>query len=302
MKNLGFGTMMLQLSCGDGSIKPDQQQVNDIEPQIDGIKQINKIGQTQINEMVDLFLDRGFRYFDTAHGPNQVEIETILSRALIFRHPRNRFYLADHMPSECINSNLDYEPFFQTQLERWNVDYFDFYSLNPINPLTYTDAVEYDGFEFLSCLKEEGRAKHIGFFFDGKPELLDAILSDHPEMDFVQMNLNYQDWYDDRHPCRSRYETALKYRKPVIAADPLKGGALSHPPASVQQALRQCHPDWTPQIWALRFAASLHHIPVVLSPASSPLELEIHLKAISEGTLLTEKEQHILKNLVEPKK
>lgn len=277
MTKLGFGTAKLQLAWRNGSREPKQE---------------------QINEMTDLFLDRGFLFFDTACGTKQAEIEALMSRALVRRHPRNRFYLSDHIPPECIYSNLDYEPFFQTQLERWNADYFDFYSLNPLNHFTYTDTLEYGGFEFLSRLKEEGRARHIGFFFNDKPELLDAILSDHPEMEFVQMDLNYQDWYDDSHPVHRCYETALRYRKPVIIADSLKGGSLLKPPAQLWEALHRCRPDWPPEAWALRFAASLPHVPVVFSQVSASLELKTHLEAMTEGGCLSEEEQFILKKAV----
>lgn len=283
MKNFGFDMTDLPLIRKNESPESDQQQ-------------IDEMNQGLVNEIVDFCFNQGILYFQITHGAKAREMETFLRCALVARYPRNRFYLANGMPPGCIFSNLDYEPFFQTQLERCDVDYFDFYSLNPLNHLNYTDTLEYGGFEFLTRLKAEGRARHIGFFFDGQPQLLDAILSDHPEMEFIQMNLNYQDWYDPTHPSRPCYETALKHRRPVIVSDPLKGSSLCKPPASAPQAFLQCHPDWPPEVWALRFAASLHHVPLVFIQAFS-CEMKKSPRLLKKMETLTEEEQLILKNI-----
>ena len=251
MNKLGFGTMRLPL--------PNP-------------KFRDQVDMKELCSMVDIFLDRGFTYFDTAYLYHGGQCECAVRDALVKRYPREKFLLADKMPMMCLNKNStqkDHLCIFDEQLKKCGVDYFDYYLLHNINEHEYRKAQQADSFGFLRQMKDRGRIGQLGFSFHDKAELLDRILENHPEVDFVQLQLNYLDWEDNRIQSQKCYETAVKHNKPVIVMEPVKGGNLAQVPRQVQALFASAHPDWSPASWAIRFAASLENVKVVLSGMSS---------------------------------
>ncbi len=248
MKKLGFGMMRL----------PVTEEGN---PQ--------SIDQNSVNAMVDTYMAKGFTYFDTAYPYHQGESEVAVRKAVVERYPREAFVLADKMPTFFVTKNEDYQRIFDEQLERCGVEYFDYYLLHNLGVKFYNDTLQCGGFEFMQKLKAEGKAKHIGFSFHDKAELLDKILTDHPEMEFVQLQINYIDWENQGIESRRCYETAMKHNKPVIVMEPIKGGSLAVVPEAAEKLFKAKNPDMSAASWAVRFAASLDNVLVVLSGMGS---------------------------------
>ena len=249
MKKLGFGMMRLPL------VDPDVQSQVDME---------------QVCAMVDLFLERGFTYFDTAYMYHEHNSERVVCEALVKRHPRDSFTLATKLPLALMKDDApeDQERIFREQLEKCGVTYFDYYLLHCLNKENYARAQKLDSFAFLREKKAVGLARHIGFSFHDTPALLDEILSAHPEVDFVQLQINYLDWDSENVQSRKCYEVAVKHGKPVVVMEPVKGGTLSHVTEEAAALLRKLHSDWSIPSWGIRFAASLENVMMVLSGMS----------------------------------
>ena len=250
MKKLGFGCMRFPL------LDPEDPTSVDLN---------------QVKEMADLFLERGFTYFDTAWFYHKGTSEGVVRQAVVERHPRDRFTLADKMPLSTLKDKTgeDQERTFRTQLERCGVDYFDYYLLHNVNAESYETAQRLDTFAFLLRQKERGRIRHLGFSFHDSAKVLDRVLTEHPEAEFVQLQLNYLDWESPSVQSRLCYETARRHGKQVVVMEPVKGGKLANPSPEVAQLFRAQDPRASLPSWAIRFAASLDHVMMVLSGMSS---------------------------------
>jgi predicted aldo/keto reductase-like oxidoreductase len=257
------------------------------------------IAQDLVNKMVDHFLAQGFTYFDTAYPYHQGMSEVAARRALVERHPREAFALADKMPTFLVTCPDDYPRLFSEQLERCGVDYFDYYLLHNLGAKLYADTLQHGGFEFVQKVKAEGKAKRIGFSFHDKAELLDKILTEHPEMEFVQLQLNYLDWDNETIQSRKCYEVALKHGKPVIVMEPVKGGSLARVPEEADELFKGCHPDMSAASWAVRFAASLENVLVVLSGMSTLEQVVDNTSYMKDMAPLDEAERGILRKAKE---
>ena len=273
MKKLGFGLMRMPL------IDPNNDASVDIE---------------KVKKMVDLFMAKGFTYFDTAIMYNGFASQRVAKEAIVDRYPRESFTLATKLHDEFFNSREEMEKIFSDQLEQTGAGYFDYYLLHGIEAGSYPKFEKYHCFEWLMEKKERGLVKHAGFSFHDTPELLDEILTKHPEMEFVQIQLNYLDWESEWIQSRKVYETAVKHGKPVIVMEPVKGGTLAKLPAGAEALLKEREPDLSIPSWAIRFAASQENVMVVLSGMSTVEQMQDNLSYMEDFQPLTEEEKEIL--------
>ena len=281
MKKLGFGMMRLPLTDPKDQIQVDRPQAR---------------------AMMDAFLARGFTYVDTAYFYHGKESERVVKDILTSRYPRESYYLADKMPITSLRekgTREEQERIFDEQLEKCGVDYFDRYLVHCVNAENYRAAKRLDTFGFLAKKRDEGKLRHLGFSYHDNAALLDQILTEHPEVEFVQLQLNYLDWEDERIQSRKCYETVVRHGKKVVVMEPVKGGRLARLPEEAEKLLRAVHPDWSPASWAIRFAASLPEVEVVLSGMSDMAQLEENTGFMSDVPPLTEEETALLAQVAE---
>lgn len=273
MKKLGFGCMRLPLP------DPNVQKEIDID---------------QFCRMADIFLERGFTYFDTAYMYHGFKSEIAVREALVKRHPRDSFTLATKLPMIFLKKAEDQERIFNEQLEKCGVSYFDYYLLHNLNVNHYRVAQELDSFAFISQKKAEGKIRKIGFSFHDSPELLNEILTAHPEVEFVQLQLNYMDWDNATIQSGKCYETAKRHGKPVVVMEPLKGGTLAAIPEEAEAILHGLAPDKSTASWAIRFAASLDNVMMVLSGMSNLEQMLDNTATMQDFQPLSPEESEVL--------
>ena len=273
-KKLGFGMMRLPLSkAGDDS----------------------SVDVEETKKLVDEFINNGFTYFDTAWMYHDHRSECVVKEALVDRYPRDKFTLATKLHAGYLNSAEDCDRIFFEQMKKTGVDYFDYYLLHSINADFYKKFEEYGCFEWLIEKKKKGLVKKIGFSYHDNAALLDKILTEHPEMEFVQLQINYLDWNNDGIQSGKCYETAVKHNVPVVVMEPVKGGTLAGKlPGNVVRLFKSYAPDMSPASWAIRFAASLDNVFMVLSGMSSIEQMKDNISYMKDMRPLDDEERKIV--------
>ena len=248
----------------------------------------------QTKQMVDMFMQAGFNYFDTAYGYIGGRSEKAIGEALVKRYPRESFLLTTKLPAWAAGSAEEARQMLETSLERTGAGYFDFYLLHNLGEQRTHFFDDYGIWDFLKAKKAEGVIRHLGFSFHDKADKLDAILAAHPDVDFVQLQINYIDWESSTIESRKCYEVARRYGKPVIIMEPVKGGNLANPRAEVADVFRAADPDASPSSWAIRFAASLDGIITVLSGMSNVAQMADNISYMKEFKPLTAGERKVI--------
>lgn len=240
------------------------------------------VNQPLVNELVDSFMTNGFNYFDTAYKYCGGLSEPALRKALVDRYPRDSYVLTTKLSNEFMKSKDEQERVFEDQLRILGVDYFDFYLLHNQGKVNYAVTEELESLEFMLRKKEEGKIRHIGMSFHDSAELLDEILTVHPEIEVVQLQINYLDWDNASIQSRKCLEVANRHEKPVIVMEPNKGGNLIRLPEEVEKLFRAYAPERSNASWALRFAASQPGVIMVLSGMNTMEQLADNMQTMGD--------------------
>ncbi len=273
MKKLGFGLMRLPLT----------------DPSVD-----SSVDVELLKKMVDIFLERGFTYFDTAYMYCGGQSEIAIREALVDRYPRDSFTLTTKLPPFALKVPEDVPRIFEDQLRKTGAGFFDYYWLHAMGPGSKPTFDRLDCWNFIKEKKAQGLVKHIGFSYHGDADLLDQILNEHPEVEYVQIQLNYLDWESASVQSHACYDVISKHGKKVIVMEPVKGGTLSKVPAELEEQMKAREPDMSPSSWAIRFAATQENVMVVLSGMSNMEQMLDNTGYMQDFKPLTEEEQDLM--------
>ena len=243
----------------------------------------------QTREMVDAFLAAGFNYFDTAHVYIGGRSETAIREVLSSRYPRERFVLANKLTGSCFESREEILPLFESQLEACGVDYFDFFLMHAQNAGLYEKYRRCGAYEIAFDLKRQGRVRHVGLSFHDKAAVLDRILTDYPELEFVQIQFNYADYDSPSVESGKVYEVCARHNKPVVVMEPVKGGNLVKLPPQAHRVLADLG-GGSDASYALRYAAGFPQMCVVLSGMSDAAQMADNLSFMADFRPLDERE------------
>lgn len=276
----GFGMMRLPL----------------LEEASDGKPPVVDLDQT--SAMVDLFIDEGFNYFDTAHGYLDYESEIAVGKCLSARHDRSEYLLANKLTGDYFKTREDIRPFFMKQLETCGVEYFDFYLVHSVCKGNYPHFQECHAYEEALKLKEEGYIRHLGMSFHDTADFLEEVLSDHPEVEFVQLQVNYIDYEDEAVQSRRCIEVCQKHGLGVSVMEPIRGGSLAVLPDAANGILSELG-DASPSSYALRFAAGCEGVYITLSGMSTLEQMKQNIETMKAPAPLNDKEMEAIKKISE---
>lgn len=250
----------------------------------------DKIDEAKAEELLDMAYAHGVNYFDTAYRYHDGESQSFMGRALK-KYDRSTYYLTNKLPIWLCDTPEDMERIFQDQLDKCQVEYFDFYLLHALCGSYYEKCEKFGAYEFLRKKKEEGRIRHLGFSFHDTPELLDRICSEH-QWDFAQIQLNYLDWEMER--AGEQYEVLCRHGLQCVIMEPVRGGSLSCLADEAEQLLKDFRPDMSVSSWAIRYAASLPNVLTVLSGMTLKEHVEDNLRTMEDFTPLAGEERAVL--------
>ena len=263
-KNFGFGCMRLPMKDGE-------------------------VDREETCRMVDAFLESGFNYFDTAHGYLDGKSELALKDCLTGRYPRDRYLLTNKLTNSFFQKQEDIRPFLESQLEACGVAYFDFYLMHAQNAEVFKYFKECRAYETAFEMKAEGKIRHVGLSFHDRPEVLEQILTEYPQIEIVQIQFNYVDYDNPTVQSRACYEVCRKFGKPVIVMEPVKGGNLVNLPEKAAEILRELH-GGSLASYAIRFAAGFPGIMMVLSGMSNLAQMQDNISYMKNFMPLNETE------------
>lgn len=269
---LGFGAMRLQRN-EDGTVNKEL-----------------------FSKLVDIFIDAGFNYFDTAHPYLDEQSEDAIKSCLTSRYDRSKYILADKLSYHYFNSEQEIYDIFNKQLELCGVDYFDYYLLHCISKDNYKHHTKCNSFNVIQKLKNENKIKHIGMSFHDDHEFLDKVLTEHPEIEFVQIQFNYADYESKVIESRLNYEVCVKHNKPIIVMEPVKGGTLANLPEEANQIIKKLGNN-SAASYALRFAASFDNIKLVLSGMKDVDMLNDNISTMKEPIKLNKEESEAIEKI-----
>lgn len=276
MKKLGFGCMRLPMKQGNEGMEVDYE---------------------QFNQMIDIFFNAGFCYFDTAHGYIGGKSEIAIRECLVKRYPRDSYILTNKLTTHFFQKEEEIRPLFEQQLVNTGVEYFDYYLMHAMNGDFYQKYVKCHAFEIAKQLKEEGKIKHIGISFHDKAAVLEKILSEQPEIEVVQIQFNYADYDDPGIESYGCYQVCEKYNKPVIVMEPVKGGGLVNLPEEAKKVIDDFNKEASYASYAsyaIRYCASFEKIFMVLSGMSTMEQMEDNISYMKEFIPFTEEEYQLV--------
>ena len=281
--NLGFGMMRLPVRGGDPT----------------------DFDYEQLNAMVDAFLSSGFTYFDTSYVYHNGRSEEATRKAVVERHPRDSFTVATKFPTFLLKDEAEIEPIFASQLENLGVDYIDYYLLHNIQTVYY-DGVDGRGgivktahlFEHAAAWKAAGKIRHLGFSFHSSAKLLDRILSEHQEVEFVQIPFNYIDAESELVQAMEAYRVIRRHGREAIFMEPVKGGGLASMPRTAADKLREMDEQATLASWAIRYAGSFDGVICTLSGMSTLEQVADNVHSVRQLNPLSEAEMESLREVV----
>ena len=266
MPKLGFGLMRL--------------------PEKDGV-----IDHEHVCRMVDSYMQAGMNYFDTAYVYHGGRSEVAAKEAVVKRYPRDAFMLATKLPAWEIKQASDVDRIFNEQCERAGVDYFDFYLLHSIEDgNNYDTYVKYDCFEWGVKMRDEGKIRHFGFSFHGTPELLEQIVDSHPEVEIVQIQLNYLDRTNPVAQSQALYDILAARNIPMIIMEPVRGGMLASMTPDIERKFKAMRPDDSVASWAMRYVGSLPGVMTILSGMSNEEQMEDNIKTFTDFEPMSDEE------------
>ena len=256
------------------------------------------IDQDLFNEMVDIYMEKGFNYFDTSYAYHGGASETAIRKAVVERYPRESFKICDKMPTWALTCEEDNDKFVNEMLERLGIDYFDVFFIHNINGPWLKNAKNANTFEYVKKMKEDGIARQIGFSFHDKSDLLKEVLDEYGDIfDIAQLELNYLDWEDPSIEARKCYDLCVEHGLDVYVMEPLKGGVIVNLPDEIKNDFNEFNPDKSIASLAIRFCASLDHVKIVLSGMSKMEDLIDNCATYENFEVLSEDEIEFLEKM-----
>jgi predicted aldo/keto reductase-like oxidoreductase len=262
-------------------------------------KEPEKIDMETAKKHIDLFMENGYRYYDTSYVYHKGNSEKALGQLLVDRYPRDAYLISTKMPIKWMTKPEQMEQQFQEQLDRLHLDCIDFYLIHMMERETYSRCEKWGAFEFLKQKRAEGKFREFGISVHDTPEFLEEVLTKHPEIDFVVLQINYVDWVHPAIRAKESYDIAMRHGKPIVVMEPCKGGTLAVLPEKAEKLMKAYNPEASLASWAYRWVASLPGVRMVLAGMPSTEFLLDNLKTFNDLQPMNEEEYRILDQVIE---